>query len=397
MGNSNFLPVPSYRMGLLWTIFNIKESVVLEYGPKGTTHYLNSMYDKFNLSYKNNVYCNAIEEKDLIFGEPSHLEESLKLLSSYKVVFLASSTLASVIGFDTVGYISEIESRLKTTVIPIDFTNSKGDYSDGIRDGLYILAKYIVKNFKNEAENSYNIIGITPDYYNNRSDIKEIKTFMKNVFNMDLNTVFSSDTSIYDIEKSSSAKINIVMREEGIKAAKFLEDKFAIPYIEADLYSIENIITFVKNISNILNINYNIDYVKKKAKECNEAVEKFKHYTRMKNNIKVLLSGDYYVVKGFHNFLEKDLNLTIVNSIVNHNIKENNIFNVKPNDKIKKVIINDDYDIALCDGELSQYIIKPSFQISCPNIKTVLISDNKPFICFNGLINILDELIKLII
>ena len=39
-----FLPVPSDRMGMLWSLLTIAEALVLEYGPSGTTHYSMGLY-----------------------------------------------------------------------------------------------------------------------------------------------------------------------------------------------------------------------------------------------------------------------------------------------------------------------------------------------------------------
>ena len=38
-GIVRYLPTPSDRMGLLWTLLTIKDGVILELGPSGTTHY----------------------------------------------------------------------------------------------------------------------------------------------------------------------------------------------------------------------------------------------------------------------------------------------------------------------------------------------------------------------
>ena len=39
MSLTRFLPLPSDRMGILWSLLNIEDSVIVEYGPAGTTHY----------------------------------------------------------------------------------------------------------------------------------------------------------------------------------------------------------------------------------------------------------------------------------------------------------------------------------------------------------------------
>ena len=43
-GIVRYLPTPSDRMGLLWTLLTIKDGVILELGPSGTTHYLSLIH-----------------------------------------------------------------------------------------------------------------------------------------------------------------------------------------------------------------------------------------------------------------------------------------------------------------------------------------------------------------
>ena len=44
-----YLPVPSDRMGVIWTLLTVPDAIVLEYGPAGTTHYSVSAYVQWGL------------------------------------------------------------------------------------------------------------------------------------------------------------------------------------------------------------------------------------------------------------------------------------------------------------------------------------------------------------
>ena len=54
---------------------------------------------------------------------------------------------------------------------------------------------------------------------------------MKAIFNKEVNTIFTAYTDIESLENASKANLNIVLREEGLKAAVYMENKFKIPYI----------------------------------------------------------------------------------------------------------------------------------------------------------------------
>ena len=48
-GIVRYLPTPSDRMGLLWTLLTIKDGVILELGPSGTTHYSMESISEFGI------------------------------------------------------------------------------------------------------------------------------------------------------------------------------------------------------------------------------------------------------------------------------------------------------------------------------------------------------------
>ena len=44
MSLCRYLPVPSDRMGIIWSLLSVKDSIILEYGPAGTTHFSMGFY-----------------------------------------------------------------------------------------------------------------------------------------------------------------------------------------------------------------------------------------------------------------------------------------------------------------------------------------------------------------
>ncbi len=50
-------------------------------------------------------------------------------------------------------------------------------------------------------------------------------------FKKEVNAVFTANTSIDNIESSSTSVLNIVMRKEALKSAIQMKDRFNIPYV----------------------------------------------------------------------------------------------------------------------------------------------------------------------
>ncbi len=69
-----FLPTPSDRMGILWTLLNIEGSVIVEYGPAGTTHFSMGLFGDLGIEQENRLFTTHMREEDVIMGDTSRLE-----------------------------------------------------------------------------------------------------------------------------------------------------------------------------------------------------------------------------------------------------------------------------------------------------------------------------------
>ena len=143
-----------------------------------------------------------------------------------KYIFVLTSSITSIIGSDIHGICSEISHEVNAKIISIDIGGLKDDYNRGVEKGLELIAKNIVKD-NLEKTDTFNIISSNIDCFNFLSDCEEIKRMMKSI----VNTIFTAYTDIESLENASKANLNIVLREEGLKAEVYMENKFKIPYI----------------------------------------------------------------------------------------------------------------------------------------------------------------------
>ena len=105
-GIVRYLPTPSDRMGLLWTLLTIKDGVILELGPSGTTHYSMESISEFGIPMRGNLYCTHIDEDNIIMGDTARFEEAIIELDGERdpdCIFLMGSSLTSVIATDING------------------------------------------------------------------------------------------------------------------------------------------------------------------------------------------------------------------------------------------------------------------------------------------------------
>ena len=134
--------------------------------------------------------------------------------------------------------------------------------------------------------------------------MEEIKNMMKNGFDFDVNTTFTAYTSIDEIEKATEGEINLVLRGEGLKAAKkTLQKEHDMDYYYGKPYGLEGTTLWLRNLQEALGINVNEDYISKKTSEIRKHLMSYRFMIREVTNKSAILVGDYDVVIGLANFI----------------------------------------------------------------------------------------------
>ena len=70
-------PVPSDRMGIIWSVLPIRDCAVIEYGPAGTTHYGAEIIMDYGIEIHKNFFCTHVDENDIVMGDISRLEQAI--------------------------------------------------------------------------------------------------------------------------------------------------------------------------------------------------------------------------------------------------------------------------------------------------------------------------------
>jgi nitrogenase molybdenum-cofactor synthesis protein NifE len=81
--------------------------------------------------------------------------------------------------------------------------------------------------------------------------------------------ILPSHGSVSKIEEMGSAHINLVLREEGKKAAEELKERFGTPYLFGRPYGYKGTEDWLKRISETLKIDLNQEFINKEQKKEN--------------------------------------------------------------------------------------------------------------------------------
>ena len=116
MSLCRYLPTPSDRMAVMWTLLNVGQAVVLEYGPAGTTHYSMGLFGNMGISPDQTLFTTHMSEDDVVMGDVTRLEDAIVELDrnySPKVIFVIASAITAVIGTDLIGVCAYMQERGK--------------------------------------------------------------------------------------------------------------------------------------------------------------------------------------------------------------------------------------------------------------------------------------------
>ncbi len=290
MGLYKSAPPLAGRIGTLWTLATIKESAVVEFGCMGHTVYARTFLSKMG-AQGSQLYSTHIRETDIAMGDTSRLSNAvIEILEdkSIKTIFLLPSTVPEIIGID----IKAIAMELSFEYPEIEFiTFNTGSFnmqlSTGVEKTLLTLAKKLSRDEEKSEKPSYNIIGSCADMFNFNADCIELERLLESALNIDKNCVMTSNTSVTELRNMAKAHINIVIRQEGLETAKYLEKKYGTPYIYQRPYGLANTVKWLEEIKAVLNLEINEEFIK------NEKAD----YVQLTTPYKVLLQR-YMIAHG---------------------------------------------------------------------------------------------------
>ncbi|MGF6907166.1 nitrogenase component 1 [Fusobacterium sp. PH5-44] len=387
-------PIPSNRMAVMWSIMPIKDAVVLEYGPAGTTHFGAGFYGSFGINLENSLFTTHISEDDIIMGDVTRLEKAIvEVDESYKpkVIFIVASAVIAVIGTDIKGVCKYMSDKVNAKLICFDDGGFGGDYTVGLENTYTLLTKEFTAE-KNclKDKTKYNILGASAASYRIRSDVWEIKNLIKDAFEMEVNAVLGLEATIEELKNMRNASINIVMRKEALPAAKYLKEKFDIPYIYQCPFGYKGTLEWLKEISNILakDISHElVKYIEEKVKD----TRSIQMAIRMSRIVpKSSIIGDYDTILGFNKFCE-EFGFLVDKKICNHSLKgvnfeSDNIINYKKEKEklnalkelTKQLVFGDEVSIDMCCNSNTKVCVSFPY----PNLSQV--ATHLPFMGIKG-------------
>ena len=324
MSLTRFLPTPSDRMGILWSLLAIKDCVVLEYGPAGTTHFSMGLFGELGESQQNRLFTTHMSEDDVVMGDVTRLEKAIIEIDKNlapKVIFVVSSSVAAVIGSDIKGVCSYMQERVSAKLIAFEQGGFRGDYSIGLAETYKLLVQEVVQDEPEEQPDTVNLLGFSMGSYRALSDRWELEDLLYRAFGLKVGACLCGETSIGAIEKMGGAVLNIVLKEEGLVAAKMLNTRFGTPIVGGSPYGYRGTLEWLEKISKVLGRPIS----KEIQDELNERIQDTATYPMYSMMLRedtpaVVLVGEYRPILGIGKFME-DLGFPCTHKLCLHSLR----------------------------------------------------------------------------
>ena len=194
-----------------------------------STHDEPRWYDRRSM-----IYISALTELDAVMGNDEKL--IVDIVSAAKdqqpaFIALCGSPMPMMTGFDYRAVAEDIGHRTGIPCFGLE-TNGTRSYVSGASMALEALVREFVHDMQKDSFDGIgvNIVGATPLDFGLTGMVESVRKWLE-----DCGMIFISSigmgSSLEDIRRAASAKVNLVVSYSGLGAARYMEKEFGIPYV----------------------------------------------------------------------------------------------------------------------------------------------------------------------
>lgn len=188
-------------------------------------------YDDPRFFEGNKIFSSGLRNIRAITGDEVSVKEKildLGINEDIPFILILKSPTSAVIASDYRGLSKVLKKENNVPVISIA-TTGMDTYEKGLEKALLDLAVNFIKPYQGIKE-GVNIIGCTPLDYWGKDQYIQIKKAIE-TRGLKVNSFWSMEGGIEEIERTLAGKVNLVVSSAGIKAAEFLEKQYNMPYV----------------------------------------------------------------------------------------------------------------------------------------------------------------------
>jgi light-independent protochlorophyllide reductase B subunit len=181
------------------------------------------------------IPCSEITDTDVILGIGDKLIQAVEKLASKRdceCIAIVNSCSLSLIGEDAANILKD--HSLSDSILYLESTGCTGALSKGFSDALIQLIKKVADERAVTEDATVNILGLPINQYSWKHDAREIQRLMT-LAGLKVNATLAAGSNLGQIRQLPNASLNVVINSDyGLEIARFMEERFKLPYVTAD-------------------------------------------------------------------------------------------------------------------------------------------------------------------
>jgi len=242
-----YKPVASDRMAAMWTLSQVRDAALVDYGPFGTTVFAKRKLGNMGVD-TGNIVSTHLSEDEIIMGDVGALERALLELDrerSCPLIIVVPSSILLATGADIPGVCRYMRERIRARLLCYAALDGDGDYTRGLRAAYTLLVQSLCKKAETQPR-TCNLLGLSASSPTAEADAAEVSALLRRAFGMETLLSLGLPCQSADFERAGAAEVNVVLRFEALEAAEWMERELGIPYVCCPPYGYEGTARFLK-------------------------------------------------------------------------------------------------------------------------------------------------------
>ena len=402
--------------GVASVVAGIKDASIVIHSPQGCAATVSAAYDTCEVDFtQRKIGCTRLFELDVVMGASEKLKNLIREADSTfntKLMFVVGTCAADIIGEDIEGICRTVQPHVKATLIPVFAGGFRGNALEGVDAGLEVLLPFIKKT-DNKIPDSVNIIApqvnLNPTWWADLRWVTKILQFL----GIKVQTVFTRNTSIREIENAGRASANILLSHDaGYTFARKMQETHGVPLILADIplpVGLDNTARWLRALGAYFSVEEKAEYLIKRGEQM--VVDTLRRRALMiiprYHNCKIAVCADSTIGIGLVRMLFEELEMLPELLLFRSGTpqarkileRELNDLGISPQVgfwvdgyQMKKALMDADVD-AVVGSAWEKYIaeevgIKLAFDVLYPTNRDVYL--DRPYFGYEGMLNILE-------
>ncbi len=235
-------PFSSDYSGVCSSLFELNGMVIIQDGFCCTRNYTSFDEPRW-FGHRRPIYCSGLREIDAVMGDDEKLLRKIRntyqsLTEKPDFIALLTSPVPTLIGSDVDGISNVLESEFGIPAFGFT-TTGMHYYNEGVGMAMLTLTKEFTEE-PNGPRKGANLLGLTPLDYSDNSNAKDLAKLLEDngipIVCSDLMNV-----TVADIKRAANAAVNVVVSQSGMMLAKYMKERWGIPYVVGTAMGTDNV------------------------------------------------------------------------------------------------------------------------------------------------------------